>query len=291
MTSAPPKPKKLFSDVDDVDFEPQGLTEAAQTEKTRDWDSETDEREEPGSPSCGDNWVDMDMSKHDPRNPCVVHYKVPCVIGDEKKIPEEAKFRQLATALARAQPMFLIACHGSEQIDGCDNMAKMMEKWSKELKASFDSWDKSVQHDIWNFQKLSKWLMSRSEATSYLEFWESLGKQDWKAISEHTLHMMDYDPFNETLDTAAKEKMMESADNDDSGDVSYGELQYFFGAIAQMANMPLEPLPECATHNGFRKFEVDANTIMHWANLYHPDYDGRYFKVGGQRYRHPHPLR
>lgn len=291
MTSAPPKPKNLFTDVDDVDFEPEGLTEAAQNEKSRDWDSETDEREEQGNPQCGSTFQDLDMSKHDPRNPCVVHYKVPCVLADETVMPPEAKFRQLATALTYTGPIFSIACHGSEQIEGCDPIRRIMDDWAADLKKSFDSWDKSVQSDIWHIQNFSKWLTLHTDLQTFPEFWELLGKADWRAISEHTLRQMSYDPLKESLGVDAEEYMLEKADRDNSGDVSFDELKHFIGAVAQMSNMPLQPIPACAKHDGFRKYEVDANTLMTWASLFHSKYDQRYFEWGGSRYHAPHKLR
>jgi len=278
VTTAPPKPKNIFSDVDDVDFEPEGLLKATQTEEAGDWASELEEGGKEAAQTERFILPEKGVYPHTHSGA-----KKPCVLADWHMMPKEERFRMLKTALGTTSVLWNFACHKSETMYGCDPITDELKILSDKLATSFDSSEKRIQHDVWKWQVWVRNLNAVSDDIPFEEFWNILPKKDWKAITLHTLHKASWNPLEyQGMDMDAIEAMMELADRDQSGDVSHDEFKHFTVMASIVSLSPLVPNPECAHHlTGTSYFEKSLHDLMTWAGEYHPKFNQKFFHTQG----------
>merc|ERR1719361_2475578 len=149
---------------------------------------------------------------------------------------------------------------------GCDPTATILDKWRGFLIDSFDAGaDKHIQQDLYEFLQFVVKLMDRADEMPFDEFWLSLEKQDYRAITRHTLSKMaDNCPFLELgLDWDAIEEMLEVSDHDESGNTCYNELREFINAVIVLSYIPMTK--ECNMASPIPMIKLQS-----WAGVFHP---------------------
>jgi len=227
-TTAPPKPKRVFSDVDDLDFEPDKLVQVEKAEDPKDWDMEEDDRSAELE-ADGAVWTDPDMSSH---NPHLRH-------GHRKTCTEKVALTKEDVHLQHIwlegkTLLFDLSCDRHELM--CDPIVGILKKILEVAKgADKVQNDKSeaVTFDVDLITGIDKFMnhvgLNMNMYTEFAELFESMAAKDdgFTGFSRHSLrnHKGNDVWLRGGMTEDVEDKILEFCDRDMSGTVSFGEFQ------------------------------------------------------------------
>lgn len=283
VTTAPPKPKRIFSDVADRDFEPDNLAQEEKTESPKDWSLEEDDPS-PELEADGAVWTDPDMSSHNPhlrhgeRKPCIAKTSI---IAEDGHLFHDWLKQRMA--------LHEVGCRHT--VIRCDPIDRDLSKFSAALEPVDHFSEKHLMEEkLHLIEETHKFITNFGADTSafqdFAEFFWTLPKENHMEITLHALHL---DPGSNAfarygMGTDTQELWFEICDNDMSGGISFNELQDCMYAHTVICEYDLFK-PECPTKAARFAYSQSNNRVLSNEQLRafigehggHPDPDKQHF--------------